>query len=311
VTDEGDLFRLNEQARKMTEYVREALSPQLEGMQRAIDESVAPMLERQRQAIEQSVAPLVRAHADAMNAWVESNHGVIESMLRAAEQFREAWQEAIPPNIRDLDADSLFKALEMSIADGPCVIWAPRVEITERLVAADTFADRAAVLIECRNDVLSDMTAVLAEATCEVVPAQGDARELATRAVEAARDGHDVAAQALAAATLACVLQEVLPYGGLGAAYKQMAAHDIEQAHFWIVGRVTIEVATSRALTDTDKHVAGFNRHGTLHGKLSFYGPGEMIAGLLLVVAWVRELSSLAEHDPSVLLGRGEANAGR
>jgi hypothetical protein len=289
----------------MAERVGASVAPQLAAMQEAITRHIAPMLEAQQRAIEQSIAPFVQAHADAISEFVTANQEHIASLTRAAEQFSESfrrdWQEAIPPNIRALeDNGGLFEAIDMSVAAGPCVIWAPRAEIVEQLVAAETFDERSAILVERREDVLSDLADVLAESGCEVVAAQTDARELASLAVEAAKDKHDAAAQALAAATLACVLQEVLLYEGLGGVYKAMSRHDIEDATFQILRVVAIELATSQTLLNTDEHVAGFNRHGTLHGKRSFYGPGEMLAALLLVVAWVRELSWWAEKRPSV-----------
>lgn len=291
-----------EQLRELAESARKALGPSLDALQQTIQRSIAPMLEVQRQAIERSVAPLVQAQANTINTWVKSNQDFLGSLLRTAEMFRKAWQEAIPPNLRDLEADSFYEALQMSIEQGPCVMWAPQTEIVEDLVAGETFADRSAVLIERRDDILSDLTTVLAESTCEVLEQQGDARELAGLAVHAARHGHDAAAQALAAAALGCVLEEVLRYGGLGAVYKEMSVHDIEETEFGILRLVTIELATSRALVDTEDHVEGFNRHGTLHGKRAFYGAGEMISGLLLVVTWIRELSWWAEHEPSFLV---------
>jgi hypothetical protein len=43
-------------------------------------------------------------------------------------------------------------------------------------------------------------------------------------------------------------------------------------------------------------------RHGALHGIPSFYSPANAIAALLLLGAWIRELSWYAEHEPSTFV---------
>jgi len=303
VSADGELPMDAEQLRKIGESMRNALGPSLESVQETVQRSLAPMLEAQRKALEQVAAPLVQAHVEAMHSWVEANReAFIEPLLRAAETIREAWQEAIPPNLRELEFDSFSAALEMSSGRGPCVMWAPRAEIIEELTKAENFADRSAVLVERREEIMDDLVAVLDDANVEVVEEQRDAHTLAGLAIQAARHGHDAAAQALAGAALGCVLQEVLRYEGLGAAYKAMSNHDLEEASFGVLRLLTIESATSSALVNTEDHVEGFNRHGTLHGDRAFYGAGEMLSGLLLLVAWVRELSWWAEHDPAFLV---------
>ncbi len=116
-----------------------------------------------------------------------------------------------------------------------------------------------AVLVACREEILSDAINVLAEATVEVVDEQRNARLLAEAAIAAAAEGHDKAAQALIAAALGRVLHRVLRYETLGEAYRKMSQRDIEEA-FNVMRLVTIEASTSRTLVDTKDHVEGLQQ---------------------------------------------------
>ena len=65
---------------------------------------------------------------------------------------------------------------------------------------------------------------------------------------------------------------------------------------------VSIKLATVNAIINTEKSPVGFNRHGTLHGEIDFYSDGHALSALMLIVAWVRELSWWATYDPSFFL---------
>ncbi len=287
----------------MMDDVQRSLAPAFEAQQEALLRATTPAFEAQQEALQRTLASGMGAQLDAMQRQAEAyRETVIEPLRRAAEAFQDAWQKAIPPNLRDLDEDALWDALQVSAASGPCVIWAPRTQIVEEIIKAESFSDRGVILIAHREEVLSDALSVLGASTIEVVEEQGNARHLAGAAIAAARGGHDEAAQALIAAALGCVLHRVLRYEQLGRAYREMSQRNIEDAYLDVMRLVAIQAATGQALVHTSKHEEGFNRHGTLHGYRAFYGEAEMLAGLLLLVAWIRELSWWAEHDPSVLI---------
>jgi hypothetical protein len=288
-----------ERLRAVILNVNQTLSPSITAIQESLaslSRMMAPMLEAQQQ-LARTISPFIQAG----EAWFEANRETLIAISRGAEQFRRSWEEALPPNLRNLGADDFFAALEFVTADGPCVVWAPSTETIIALLACETFNARAIVLDERRDEVLADLDAALAESTSQVINEQANARDLAKQAVAAARDGHDAAAQALAAAGLGTVLHGVLSYGQLATAHKKMSEHDIEETSFQALRLVAIESATARALVKTQDHTAGFNRHGTSHGQITFYGPGEMLSALLLLVAWIRELSWIAQHEPESL----------
>jgi hypothetical protein len=230
---------------------------------------------------------------------------VREAMERTAKSMREMWEHTIPPNLAPLDIDVFSDALEISGGSGPCMVWAPRMEIVEELVSAKSFVDRGAILVSRRTEVLDDLEAVLEDAAATAVDAQNTVREFATAAIAAARDGHDATAQALAASTISFVVQEILGHVKFSDARASMSEHDLQQAGIGQVRYLAIERATANPLAPTWEEPEGFNRHGTLHGKPEYYGKAEMLAGLLLLVAWVRELSWWAENDPDIFPGEG------
>jgi hypothetical protein len=61
---------------------------------------------------------------------------------------------------------------------------------------------------------------------------------------------------------------------------------------------VALQIATSNTLVDIDREPVGFNRHGTQHGAPAHFTKPAMLASVMLLVGWIRELSDLAEHIP-------------
>ncbi len=153
-------------------------------------------------------------------------------------------------------------------------------------------------MVERRLAVLDDLDVVLGDCGDFVSVAHQQAREPAGKAVAAERDGHHEAAQSLVAAALGLLLHEVLGFPQLGAAYKQLSARDIEETVIRLLRITVIELATARALSNTDQHEIGFNRHGTLHGEPEFFSPADCLSGLLLLGAWVRELAWWQSRHP-------------
>jgi hypothetical protein len=223
-----------------------------------------------------------------------------ETMERTQEALREHFERVMPPNFAELDIDVLSDALEMSGSSGPCVVWAPRREIIEGLVACATFDERGAVLSARRGDVLNDVREILSAVTATADPIRQDLRRFATSACLAAIDGHDDAAQALAAAGLCSVIHDVLGHQRFAPARARMADHDLQETAIDDVRYLTLRRATANAIIPTRESPEGFNRHGTLHGTLSAYSEATMLSAVLLLAGWVRELSWWAENQPEV-----------
>ena len=263
-------------------------------------------------AIERLADGLVKAAEAArrhLDAYLTQNADAIAAIGEGLKQIHERWVAFTPPAWRELEGDQLLRVLRLGEETGICLVWAPRAEIiVETLSAWDPKVGDASpalgILDAHRDAVLNDLQAALDEVTGTQIVGHAEATQFAVEAVAAARDGHLYAAQALAASGLGQVLHVTWAFGGLGKAYRQFSAVDMEEAALSMIKSSLIQLATAVALTNTDRaSFAGFNRHGTHHGKREFFSAGNALAGLLLLVAWVRELQWVADEFPDALNG--------
>lgn len=238
---------------------------------------------------------------EQVNAARES---LTEPVLVAADALRQQWEENLPPNWRELSREEVTTALEVTARSGPCVVWAPRAEFVRELVRCDSHQSREGLLLKRRDEILLDISEVLDDASASTLAEQAEARTAARASVAAARADHYMAAQALVAAGLGRLLHRVLEHDRLGRTYKELSAQDPKGAVLRLMRLTHLELATANALTDTERQPEGFNRHGTVHGDPRFYSPADLVAGLLLLGAWIRELSWWAEHHPSAFNGK-------
>jgi hypothetical protein len=250
----------------------------------------------------QAVAAQLAAQLSETRALLDAvPEQVTKSLRRASEQMAEAmrrsWERGIPPNLLPLEDEIVYRALAVSRESGPPMIWAPRPNIVERVVVGESFADRATVLAAHREEVLVDLERVLADAAASLTDEHRQLHKLAVAAVAAAGAKHDLAAQALAASAIGCLVHSIFGHSAFAAASKKMSARNVDEALLEQVKYFTLELATANAITRTNERPEGFNRHGTLHGDLAWYGEGEMLSGLLLVVGWDRELSWWASRQ--------------
>jgi hypothetical protein len=212
--------------------------------------------------------------------------------------IRKAWERAIPSNLLALDDDLVYAAIEASSESAPCMIWAPQAEIVEQLLQLETFADRRPVLVANRREVLANLEQLVAQAAGHLVKAEPQLYRFASQATAAATAGHDEAAQALTGSALGHLVHEVFGHPTFKAARDKMAARDVDVALLDQLRYYALDRATARVIAHTNEGLDGFNRHGTLHGMAAYFGEAEMLTGLLLLVAWTRELAWWAEHEP-------------
>jgi hypothetical protein len=291
---------------QMREVVRAMRAPWLRALSvpRTQIEQAAKQLDVSRSAGLNDVLKAATAHPrlsiePSLEAARAYRRAAIEPALRAAEAMRDLWRSAIPPNLRELERAEVDRVLDIAASTGPSLFWAPRAEVVREVLELDDFASRGAVLVAARVEVLEDVSEVLHEAGVSAVTEQGEVHALAQQALAAAQDGHDAACQALTAAALGRVIHGVLGYELLGRAYKTLSRRKPEETILRALRVVHLELATANSLIDTDANPEGFNRHGTIHGDPAYYSQAHLLAGLLLVAGWVRELSWWTEHHPS------------
>jgi hypothetical protein len=227
----------------------------------------------------------------------------IQTNWQIGERFEALWRQYAPENWHELQSGEL-DVVDLVEESGIAVVWVPRAEIVDALMAADSGA-RYEILVDSSAEVLDDLDAALAQARGAEAQGHADACEFAGEAIAAARDGHWTAAQALAASGLGQVIHGMFGYplfGGLGAARKKFSTRDIDEATMTVLKVALLEVCTVKALTDIHRGAEPqlFNRHGTQHGDRRFFSQSNAVGGLLLLVGWIREFAWLAEHRPDL-----------
>jgi hypothetical protein len=225
----------------------------------------------------------------------------LEGIRRMVQELVQSFRQSLPATWRGLDSDQLQRAIDLATESGLVLVWAPRETIVFTLVATADEDECRDALVARETAVLEDVADALGTASYFVAAAHEEARDMGSKAVAAARCGHREAAQALAAAALSLLLHEVLDYNQLGAAYKEFSTRDVDDVVLSLLRITTIELATARAPTTTADHEIGFNRHGTLHGKPAYFSTSDCLAALLLLSAWICELSSWQEHHPDAI----------
>jgi hypothetical protein len=180
------------------------------------------------------------------------------------------------------------------------LIWAPRPEVIREVLAAKESA-RLSTLAGSTDAVLDDLDAVLAQAQNLDLDIAGhpDACAFAAEGIAAARDGHFNAAQSLAACGLGPILHETWGFRLLGEAFKEFRAQSVDDVGMQLMKLTLLQSCTATALIDTeDANPNGFNRHATQHGNREFFSRANALAGVLLLVGWLREFKWLADNHP-------------
>jgi hypothetical protein len=235
----------------------------------------------------------------------------IQTNWEIGERVTELFRQYAPANWHALQSGEL-EVVDLVEESGIAVVWAPRAEIVDALIAADRGTWQE-ILVDASADVLDDLDAALAEARGADVEGHSDACEFAVEAIAAARDGHWTAAQAIAASGLGQVIHGLFGYplfGGLGAARKRFSTRDLDEATMTVLKVALLEVCTVKALTDIHRGAEPelFNRHGTQHGDRRFFSQANAVGGLLLLVGWIREFAWLSEHRPDLFADAADAD---
>lgn len=228
---------------------------------------------------------------------------IARPVLRQVAQVDEVWKASLPANWRKLSSEDLLATLEFVKNNGLCLVWVPRPELVIQLVNAGGDQERNRILEVSSGEVVEDLSTALAEIGPDADSLFAGALATAREAVEAAQDGHFVPAQTASAAGLTAVLHEVFGFpgmGGLAEARKKFEGRDLDEVGVRIMKISMIELCTAKALKRTKDAGPGFNRHGSQHGMRDFLSQANSLAGMMLLVAWVRELWWFQERHPEV-----------
>jgi hypothetical protein len=255
---------------RLAEQVRQ----QTEGFQRALASVVAPSFEKWS-------LQLPKIGTD----WVEQMRPIFE-------RLRQAWQDALPPNWEGFEVEDVTAAVERIESTGYCLVWLPRIEIVREVLAADEAATKE-VLLKRRDEVLADAVTVLANVGEPELTLERDA---ASAAIDAFRDGHWMAAQALASSVFTSAAHEAFEMG-TSAIGKRMAEKHPNEATLAQLRITTIYLAATHALAlfrpDRGYPVrSDFNRHNTAHRiTAEQWTEANALSAIMLSTAFLRELN--------------------
>ncbi|OIV39338.1 hypothetical protein BIV57_00380 [Mangrovactinospora gilvigrisea] len=112
----------------------------------------------------------------------------------------------LPSNLRDLTPDELEELFTISRDDGLGLSWAPHADLVKDLLKLGTRDERFTLLRDRREEVFDDVAASLQSVIHSDLT---DLAALTAAAIDAARAGHDQAAQALACNVLETAMKEL------------------------------------------------------------------------------------------------------
>lgn len=228
---------------------------------------------------------------------------IVKPAMRQAIQAHEVWKASLPENWRELSPDQLNATLELVEGSRLCLVWVPRPTLITQLLDAAGPEDRDCLITTHRSEVIDDLERAVSEIGPDADALYADPLVTAREAIGAARDGHFVPAQTAAAAGLTAVLHEVFGFpemGGLKKARDKFEGRNLDEVGIRMLKVSLIELCTAKALRRTSEAGPGFNRHGTQHGMRRFLSEADSLTGLMLLVAWVRELWWFQQHYPEV-----------
>lgn len=261
-------------------------------------EAVAVFAEQGRQAAETAQRVFATTIAPALEQWSLQLPRVEEwikqygpMLADIAERARELWRSAMPPNWEELSTDEVMAVIDRVRKTGYSLVWIPRVEIIHALLASDVAATNATLLAH-RDEVLSDAAACLADVNH---PDLGLTRDAVEEAINAHRDDHPRAAQALAAAAFTSEIHTLFEMG-TKAIRKRMADEDPEDAGLSQLRLRTIFLAGANALAEFRPDRAwpvkrDFNRHNSAHRiTAEQWTEANALSAIMLAVSLLREM---------------------
>lgn len=211
--------------------------------------------------------------------------------------LRRTWKAAMPPNWpEDID----YERLHVTVYEhGLPIVWVPRAEVLEEVLRQDERDERLRALREHQAEVVEDCAVVLAEVTH---PRLAKQVPLARAAVDALREGHPEAAQALAVTVADSTIREFLDkkYGKV----KELVWTDLDEVAIMRL-RTVAALAPVHVFfreywpgPDTAPPVA-LSRHVTIHMATvdHVHGDNALVAVMLLasLLRTFHEMASVAE----------------
>jgi len=231
----------------------------------------------------------------------------LEPLWRAFKVTGEALISLIPPNVQALRSQWPHMT-SLASSEQLCLVWAPRAEIVEEILAAPDRETREQVLIVNSRHIVADCRA----AVVIVAPELQDVIKLLQRSYDAYDDGHPEAAQALATCVLDSMLEQVLAAGTgkiLGVIKYELRDTETKQMTAMVL-RDTLAACQSalKAKGSWEQEPDGYVRNASIHAaSTAGYTQVNAIKAILLATSGAVMLS----HPLTAFRRIRELEAGR
>jgi hypothetical protein len=294
---------LNSIQRRMAEIVRPSFQEAVSKITRQyplLPKIESPAVsEMARRAAEINLAPI----SDAITAYWRSQIPRIDisqltPQFEALRTIAERLRRLIPDNLRGLSVEELRRVAEISAAERWALAWAPRPDIVQAVLAADSAETRQKVLVQWTPEILDDCEDVLHAVEA---PALAELSDFALQAVGACRAGHEGAAQALATNVLDTAIDKhlgtVLQLTTSGATRKAKEAfgQQLDDEATLLLWRRIVSCGGIPPSYDSyvyEERAPWYSRHGTAHcvnGNL--YSTANALRSILMVTSLLRWMS--------------------
>jgi hypothetical protein len=258
----------------------------------------ASALQRLLDSLSDAFRPLsesVSGAAARFSAWYTEHEDAIIETLQNLTFIGVAATR--PENWQDLEPSELLQLNKVAIQEQLCLVWVPRAQTVRDLLARHDRDQRQMVLLARRAEILDDCELILSVTGEQQEPVHALTSGLALKALAAARDGHDEAAQALAGSVLGAVIHEMLGFERQAEARKAFEETTAEDdLRLFMLRETVLYGATARVLARTSEGLTGFNRHATAHGHLGSFESADMLEAVMLISAWLREITFRRER---------------
>jgi len=260
--------------------------PTVSALQRALD-SLAETFRPLSESVSGATARLSSWYAEHEDAIIETLQNL--TFIGVAATRPENWQ--------DLDAGELLQLNKVAIHDQLCLVWVPRAQTVRDLLAQHDRDQRQIVLLARRAEILDDCELILSVTSQQQEPIHAVISGLALKAIAAAHDGHDEAAQAFGGSVLSAVIHDMLGFERQAEARRVFADTNAEDdLRLFMLRETVLYGATARVLARTSDGLTGFNRHATAHGHLGSFESADMLEAVMLISAWLREITFRREQ---------------
>lgn len=211
----------------------------------------------------------------------------------AGRRFEQLWRRSLPVNWRSLEPVEIIELVRLTHVEGVPLVWVPGEELARQISEKDTREGAMSFLVDKGDRVLEDVEAVMSGITSDQLT--GWAAK-AVKAVEAYREGHTEAAQAMAAAVVTAGLERGLGFKTLEKVRNTADRHSPDEVRLALYRTTLVVHLGSRCAQGHGYEQPGFNRGASLHEVSDDqYTPENSLTAIMLAAAILREAQEVRD----------------